>query len=157
ACRFLSEVWADLNDTYYFSSREFERTWDAGPSPEVLVDIFQGRIGVLRAEDDKVTARVCPHVTTKESQAAADRVSSAIHLAISQEAGIIRIRALRPPGLSAYRMDVDVVLRVPRDARLDLHTSQGDIWVGQAYVGAYLVRSPPAIRSIKARADFDGK
>ena len=45
---------------------------------------------------------------------------------------------------------------MPSEARLDLHTRQGDIWVGQAYVGASQVQSPTAVRSIKARADFDG-
>ena len=157
ACRFLLEVWAAFDDTYYFSSRELTRSWDAGPSPGVVADIFKGRISVVQATDDKVTVWVRPLVTTKESQAAANLVSTAIQPTMSRAAGLVRITALRPTGFPHYRMEVDVELHVPCTARLDLHTSNGDIWVGQAYVGAYLVRSPTAIESIKARADFDGE
>ena len=156
-CRFLSELWADFDDTYYFSSRQVERSWDAGPSPEILVDTFAGRICVVQALDENVSVRVLPHVITKESQAAADRVCSAIQLGLTQEAGVIRITAPPPPELPRYRMDVDVELHVPPEARLDLHTRQGEVFVGQTYVGAYLVRSPTIVRSIKARADFNGQ
>jgi hypothetical protein len=155
--RFLSELWAALDDTYYFSAREIKNFYDAGTSPQVFVDIFTGRISVVQATDDKVAVMVRPRVTTKESQAAAGNACFAIRPTISQEAGVIRITATRPPGFPRCRIDVDVELRVPYTASLDLHTRHGDIWVGQAYVGAYLVRSPTAIRSIKARADFDGQ
>ena len=157
ACRFLWELRASINDTVYFSFREYEKSWDAGPSPDILVDIFTGRINVGRATDSKVTVRVRSFAGTKESQAAADRACAAVRVEMTQHEGTIRIVALRPPSFSIYRIETDVELCVPCGARLDLHTRRGDIRVGEVYNGAYPVHSPPAVRSIKARADFDGK
>jgi hypothetical protein len=157
ACRFLSEVWAAIDDTRYMSFREFEKSWDVGPSPKVVVDIFTGRINVVQASDDKVTAKVSLHALRKMSQDAADRACASIRLAMSCEEGTVRITALVPPEFSVFVTGADVLLYVPRGVRLDLYTRHGDIKVGQAVVGASLVRSPPAVRSIKARADFNAR
>jgi hypothetical protein len=158
AYRFLSEFLAALNDTPYVSSKEYAKSWYAGPSPEVVVDVFAGNIYVVQATDGNVTARVRPSAVTNESQTVADGACAAIRLEMTQgKEGTIRITALVPPAFSLCRREADVVLHVPQGVRLDLHTRRGDIRVGEAYVGANLVRSPPAVRSIKARADFDGK
>ena len=156
-CRLLCGLWYAINDTHYFSCKEYVRSWDAGCSPEVVIDSFTGRIDVVQATDSRVKARLRLFAATKESQAAADRAVAAIILDMTHEGGNVRISARRPANLSKYRSNADVVLHVPPGACLDLHTACGDISVGRAHVGTTLVRSPPAVRSLKARADFDGE
>ncbi len=145
---------AFLGEKYHTARRVDALDWDAGPSPTVAVDLFEGYITVAQATDGRVSARLTRFAVTKESQAAADAALDGIALAATREGDAIRIKTTttRTRGkLSQWKADIE--LRVPPDAAVDLTTGHGSIFLGKVYEGAYganLATTPVALRAARA-------
>ena len=66
----------------------------------------------------------------------------------------VEIAARTSARVSACRLSADVDLHVPPGVNLELHTSGGDILVGQPAGGT--ASAPPSVRYLKAKAEFNG-
>ena len=147
-----------LDDTYYMARRHVTKAWEVGPSPRVEVNLCEGYITVVQSTDGRVSATISPFAVTKISQAAADAALDDIAITARQQGDTIRIETTKAPRFPMSQLKADIELRIPPDARLDLTTGHGYIYIGKAYRGPYgacLVSSPVALRSVKARDNGD--
>ena len=122
-----------MDDTYYSASRTIEKTWQAGPSPRIEVDLFEGYINVVQGTDGQVSAVIEPSSVTKVSQAAADAALDDITISAVQQGDTIRITTRSSTVMSQLKADIE--LRVPPDASLDLLTGHGYIYIGKTCAG----------------------
>jgi hypothetical protein len=140
-----------FDDTYYPANKTVVYAWDAGPSPIVEVDLYEGYINVIQSHDGRVSARLTPFAVTKESQAATEAALGEIKISATQVGDTIRIKTTKAPEVVMSQLKADIELRVPPDASLDLLTGHGYIYIGKAYVNAYPTSSPVALKAVKAR------
>jgi hypothetical protein len=139
-----------FDEPMYYASDKLEKSWDVGPSPQVVADLFGGPIYVTASRDGKVTASVQIGTVSKISQDVADNAVKAIidgpGVTMTHEGDSIRIIEL-----DGYRAACSLHISVPAGARLDVHAGAGDI-----NVGASGTRAPVALASLKARQDSVG-
>jgi hypothetical protein len=147
-----------LDDTHYVARRHVTKAWKVGPSPSVEVSLCEGYITVVQSTDGRVSATLSPFAVTKVSEAAANAALDDIAITATQQGDTIRISTITAPRFPMSQLKADIELRIPPDARLDLTTGHGYIYIGKAYRGPYganLVSSPVALRSVKARDHGD--
>lgn len=139
----------------YQSARKTETlAWDAGPAPQVVVDLFTGSITVAQATGNRVEAKLTKLAVTKESQATADAALDAIAVAATQEGGTVRIRTTAAATLPLDQWRADLELRIPPGASIDLRTGHGYIYVGKVFADPYggsLTDAPVTLRAVAAR------
>lgn len=95
--------------------------------PRIVVETFNGRIGVVAGSDTGVEVRVVKR-GSGTSQAAADRDLAQVELTVVPEFGRVTVTARRrdqPLGLGNSGADID--LSVPIDSSLELRTSNGRV------------------------------
>jgi hypothetical protein len=139
-----------LDDPLFTSSVDLKKSWDVGPSPEVIVDLRGGPIYVIPSRDGRVAASVSIGTVRKTSQEDADRaVRDAPGVRMIQEGD--RISVIELPGNHA---NCSLHLSVPEATRLDLHAGAGDICVGSNPIGGS--PAPVTLASLKARQDSVG-
>ena len=131
-----------------------ERSWSVGPSPTVMVDVFDGTIIIVPGLENKVAVHIDSGVNTKFSRAAAEDAVKAIIFGFHQWKDSIRIsaRGISKPGI--HNM-IYVRISVPTGVSLDIRTGRGNIYIGQDYQKGTLIRSPVSASSIRARNDSD--
>jgi hypothetical protein len=139
-----------FDEPMYYASDKLEKSWDVGPSPQVVADLFGGPIYVTASPDGKVIASVQIGTVSKVSQDVADKAVKAMidgpGVTMTQEGDSIRIIELY-----GYRAVCSLNISVPVGTRLDVHAGAGDI-----NVGASGTRAPVALASLKARQDSVG-
>ena len=140
-----------LDDIYYRADKTVVYEWEAGPSPIVEVDLYEGYINVIQSHDGRVSATLTPFAVTKKSQAAAEAALDDIKISAVQVGDTIRIKTTKAPEVVMSQLKADIELRVPPDASLNLLTGHGYIYIGKAFVGANLTSSPVALKAVKAR------
>ena len=91
---------------YYGAVKKITKTWNAGPSPKVYVDVFGGCIDVVRSADGRVSADMTNElIIAMRSQAGADGVVNGIAISAIHEGDTIRIRSTNPRNMPATTSD----------------------------------------------------
>jgi hypothetical protein len=152
AYRVLPSISDILRDDPYPAFSTTTQSWDAGRTPSVTADVFEGWIQVLPSPDGKVTAKVTAVAVTKLSQSDADRALGTIKLTMDQRGDSVRIVA-RGASEDRIRKDTFLELHVPQGVHLDLRTGRGEIRVGRDYLGNVPLHRPIAASSVRARND----
>jgi hypothetical protein len=143
-----------FTDDPFHAIRMVKKSWNAGPSPSITVDLFEGSIQVVPSKDGLITAEVTTSAVTKQTQSVADRAIDTIDLSFNHMGDSLRIKAggASEPGI---KKTADLKLYVPSGVDLDLRTGRGCIYVGRDYIKGVPVHVPIVARSIRARNDSD--
>lgn len=124
-----------LEDRFYPAEKRITKKWDAGPAPNVSVDVFAGYINVIQSEDGQVSAVVTTSASFKNSQDGAQAAVDSVAISAVHEEDKIRIRATNPANTRSLSLQTRVELRVPPGASLELVTGHGYVHVGQCLGG----------------------
>jgi hypothetical protein len=153
SCPSLDQI---FNDGPFNAIATIKKDWDLGPSPTVMVDVFEGTIQVYPSDDGKVHAEVATVGQTKVDQATSEVALKEIDLSLDQRGDSLRIVARGASGYSWgnwIRKEAHLDLHVPPNVRLDLRTGRGEIRVGRDYVKNVLIHRPISAVSVRARND----
>jgi hypothetical protein len=143
------------HDANFISINKYgSKTWDLGISAAVRVDLFDGWIIVVPSSNNEVMADVEVGVSTKSSQAAADKALMAIDSSFHQWRNTLKISLA---GIKNNTLNYSNIirLRVPSGTHLDLRTGRGNIHVGRDYLNGKWVHTPVSVSSIRARNDSE--
>ena len=112
----------------YPAVKSITKTWDAGPAPKIVVELYGGNISAVQSADGRVLADITTSANFKNSQAGADAAANGVVLTTDHEGDTIRIRATNPRTSARVLAERPIVaLRVPPGARLGLLTGHGYI------------------------------
>lgn len=138
-----------LNERFCVSTSPIRKVWSVGPSPSVMVDLFEGSITVTPGADGEIAVDVEASVDTKKSRADAERAAKTLHWGFHRWGNSIRVTAR---GLSEVGINnsIGVRLSVPPGVNLDLRTERGNIYVGEDYPKGTRVQMPVSAASIRA-------
>jgi hypothetical protein len=108
-----------------------ERSWAVDRPPTLIIDALGGGIWVRRGKANEVKAIITRHSLCKnKSHAFAEDALRFIDVEMSNEGEIIRIVSRRTDNeATGCGLTTSIEVYVPDDARLDLKTDVGSIWV----------------------------
>jgi DUF4097 and DUF4098 domain-containing protein YvlB len=121
------------------AERAESRSFAVGARPAVVVDTFNGEIGVEKASGGKVEAVVTRTGSGANPQAAEADLEN-VKVEYSQEGDTVRIVATRTGPKNFGSSGASVALKVPVEATLSLTTRNGEVHA-EGVVGDIMVRS----------------
>lgn len=124
--------------------------------PRIIVETFNGRIGVVTGGDTQIDLRVVKR-GSGTNQADAERDLRQVQLDVSQEAGRVTIAVRRiDQAASVGNSGADLELAVPIDSSLELRTSNGRIESANV-TGSIVARSSNGGVAIRGGTDVDAE
>ena len=126
------------------------------PMPAIIVETFNGRINVVAGGDTTIDVRVTKR-GSGTSQADAESDLRRVEVSVVQEPDRVTVTARRTDGATSLgNSGADVELSVPRDARLELRTSNGRIEAANV-AGPIVARTSNGGVVIRDATDIDAE
>jgi hypothetical protein len=111
--RSLPSIAEFFNDDPYHAISTVRKSWVAGTSPSITLDVFEGMIQVLPSSDGMIRAELTSVAVTKISQSAANKAIGSIDWSDHQRNDYLRITA-KGASRSGVQYQNHIKLEVPR-------------------------------------------